>query len=798
MKELKHIKTYNTFINEAFDLQKYFDTQKIIKDIQQLASEFVEEQLDETEVPRDLATKKDNLVLWVAKSFKKELLDNSDNEEFKAYVKGSDEKDTSLKDKMFDIFNTEYREGYYAIFDYFLSTVRRSKVNIITSSYGEMYEEQQEWHDNLEVNPVDIVDETGVIVKTFSDGYYWIDIQTNNSRDEANGMGHCGKTNADTMLSLRDSNKQRHITMAVDYLDKENFTYKAIRQCKGKQNSKPVPKYHKYIVDMLLDDRMDSVVISNNEYSADRDFHLYDIENKNLLIKLMSNKEHLYKRLPLLFFEKNNNIDVVLEAFPEILENPSVLDIIYLKIKNKISEDAAYDDFENHRGVTYYFDDKDMKINSIDVDSLAKAVKHKEIANISELKKHFKTLKVYELRPDFVARYFDSKKAFFTQVSLAESIFLYRHNFISTVDKDETIEIGDDFYKVDEMGVDADATIYKIYVLGEKYNWTQLTFEDVDELENEGILKDIISTFPVYLETEDPEDVRILHENGYVNEETYNTVLEAYEEYLDNNPRKKAFLEHFVAAGEIINSKSEIYNITLIYDEVEMEHPDVEGVFLVLSDGEAEDRALEYVKDTIEECGAPEGLVEDYVDNAAILDFIKEDFNEIVRDDPESYDVVKTIKPEAEEQLDETRERLEQIEESITELNDKLSEEDDDDIIAAIEAEIESLEITKEELEEQIEELEDETNDEYYEYTDESIDARIEELTDEYADCPLDRLKEFLGSEEELLKYLKDNYWIDMDEMAEYIVRVDGRGVQLAGYDHEEIEVGDYFIYRTN
>lgn len=40
--------------------------------------------------------------------------------------------------------------------------------------------------------------------------------------------------------------------------------------------------------------------------------------------------------------------------------------------------------------------------------------------------------------------------------------------------------------------------------------------------------------------------------------------------------------------------------------------------------------------------------------------------------------------------------------------------------------------------------------------------------------------------------------YFDRDRFVDDCVNIDGRGVQLAGYDHEEHEQGEFFIYRTN
>lgn len=103
------------------------------------------------------------------------------------------------------------------------------------------------WHKSLAASGV-INDESGVILKVYPEGYYWIDLQTNNCGEEAKAMGHCGRdSRATTLLSLRDKKtKEPHVTIAY------NHETKNIAQVKGKANERPLPQYMKYVFDFLM------------------------------------------------------------------------------------------------------------------------------------------------------------------------------------------------------------------------------------------------------------------------------------------------------------------------------------------------------------------------------------------------------------------------------------------------------------------------------------------------------------------------------------------------------------------
>jgi hypothetical protein len=103
-----------------------------------------------------------------------------------------------------------------------------------------------EWHESLEASGT-IEDESGEIIKQYPEGYYWIDLKTNNSPEEGRAMGHCGRDGqATTLFSLRNSKTiEPHVTMAY------NEGSGKITQVKGKQNKKPIEKYMNFVMDLI-------------------------------------------------------------------------------------------------------------------------------------------------------------------------------------------------------------------------------------------------------------------------------------------------------------------------------------------------------------------------------------------------------------------------------------------------------------------------------------------------------------------------------------------------------------------
>ncbi len=218
-------------------------------------------------------------LLWFAKLVKNNLLEwllkEFPNDDSNKYI---------------NLHNLELNQVYYTYYtklliylndiDYMITTIvdwlksPLREENEDLSKYDKLidvYNIANEWHEELNASG-NINEEHGKVIMTFPDGFYWIDLQTTNDKDEAEAMGHCGTTTeGTTILSLR-KNKSPHVTMAIDDEDLEIIT-----QIKGRNNKKPIKKYHKYIVDLMMnpDFKPSSIRL---EYDNDGDFSVDDLE----------------------------------------------------------------------------------------------------------------------------------------------------------------------------------------------------------------------------------------------------------------------------------------------------------------------------------------------------------------------------------------------------------------------------------------------------------------------------------------------------------------------------------------
>lgn len=392
---MKYLKLFEQFINEAFNLEKMYQDHNIIKPLQEYADKVVSDATkNKSNIPSDI--KIDKVKFWVTRTLKNHILnqikdmlndyyqkgktDSNEFLEYKAsldYFKGNDKYKKSLnkliergsvesEEKFLEsvipnylrvLFEREIKPKITTIFDWLFSSVREiENIDFNKSNLNDLYSRATEWHEELKATG-EIRDEAGDIIKKYKDGYYWIDLETSDCDIEGEAMGHCGRTTADTLLSLRHIKKtgriEPHVTMAVDYENKSEKKYDTIYQIKGKENTKPISKYHKYIVDFFLDENSgDNKKISLNEYSPENDFHFSDLKDIELIKKtLKAGYYHIHDAN----IDENDELrELILKEKDDLLNNGKLsnADLIYLYEKNLINKE----DLKNNIEDVYFID----------------------------------------------------------------------------------------------------------------------------------------------------------------------------------------------------------------------------------------------------------------------------------------------------------------------------------------------------------------------------------------------------------------------------------------------------------
>jgi hypothetical protein len=190
-----------------------------------------------------------DMSLWLANQLVIKLKDDAkkrgySDEVISGYLKGENKELDKVTDNVMNILN----QYFIKVLDYVNSPLHDNKPNVNRLSLNDALEKSNQWHKEIEQNQgKQIEDEDGELIMEFPDGFYWIDLETSRSEQEGESMGHCGNTNqGTTLLSLR-RDRYPYVTVAYDENDK------IITQIKGRGNKKPVERYHKYVVDLIIE-----------------------------------------------------------------------------------------------------------------------------------------------------------------------------------------------------------------------------------------------------------------------------------------------------------------------------------------------------------------------------------------------------------------------------------------------------------------------------------------------------------------------------------------------------------------
>ena len=170
----------------------------------------------------------------------------------------------------------------------------------------ELDKKAKEWHESLGVGNGDInYVEKNDIIKDFRDengnGFYWADLDTKDSKEESERMGHCGRSSYGYIYSLRETkpinNKfkinRSHLTTAIGH---DGIMY----QLKGPKNSKPKEEYHNYILPLFYvlggEGEEDDYLVKGfgTEYASQQDFKLSDLPD-DVIRELYQNRPELFE-----------------------------------------------------------------------------------------------------------------------------------------------------------------------------------------------------------------------------------------------------------------------------------------------------------------------------------------------------------------------------------------------------------------------------------------------------------------------------------------------------------------------
>jgi len=208
-----------------------------------------------------------------------------------------------------------------------------------------------------------------------------------------------------------------------------------------------------------------------------------------------------------------------------------------------------------------------------------------------------------------------------------------------------------------------------------------------------------------------------------------------------------------------------------------------ESEYVVYEGDKIYDAAKEQLESRIEDSGFDtfmEWVWENHIDERYVRDYLYEDYSEYVRESPEDWNINKEL-------TDQQKQYLEIHQANINRLNQKLEEG------GLTEEEQEEIENDIYDYEQLMEDIKENPEGDYDE---ESIEEAIENMVDDNVDNIFDLLRDRGYDNSALLDF------VDVEAAIDYVIRTDGYGHVLNGYDGTEdsynINGEEYYVMRYN
>lgn len=178
-------------------------------------------------------------------------------------------------------------EDITGIIDWIKTGLNGNIQTIKNVDFDELVNMQDRWHKSLKAKDYDFeyIDENITILDFRDDsglGYYWVKLKTNPCTEEAERMGHCGRSGKGDLYSLR-VNELKGQTGKVSNKSLVTASIKngVVYQMKGRFNKKPSEEYYDYIIKLLLKKNPDGdymIKSFGSEYASKEDFNVMDLD----------------------------------------------------------------------------------------------------------------------------------------------------------------------------------------------------------------------------------------------------------------------------------------------------------------------------------------------------------------------------------------------------------------------------------------------------------------------------------------------------------------------------------------
>lgn len=152
--------------------------------------------------------------------------------------------------------------------------------------FDTLVEMQETWHKSLKAKEYDFeYDEKNKVILDFRNndgiGYYWVRLNQNPCTEEAQRMGHCGRSGKGDIYSLRVNELKTSGKVINKSVATAAIKNGVVYQLKGRFNKKVESIYHDYIVKLLELKNSDGeyfIKSFGSEYQSGEDFRLTDLD----------------------------------------------------------------------------------------------------------------------------------------------------------------------------------------------------------------------------------------------------------------------------------------------------------------------------------------------------------------------------------------------------------------------------------------------------------------------------------------------------------------------------------------
>ena len=240
----------------------------------------------------------------------------------------------------------------------------KSKLNTTEFSLAQLERESENWHKELEAKKAKPARQADTFIDLSHlgsrwQGWRWVSLDRSYCKMEKESAGHCGNAGAkegDNILSLRDPQNIAHLT----FIENKGV----LGEMKGRNNTKPSPRYHLPIIELLKNDKIKS--IRGGGFLQENNFSLDDLSNKEALLKIKPNldysvyrKEFIGPLLNLPDKEKLSEIEKILdERFSLDEDNNDFVYSTFQSIKEFLSWMSKWTGSNIKRNLNYGFLDE--------------------------------------------------------------------------------------------------------------------------------------------------------------------------------------------------------------------------------------------------------------------------------------------------------------------------------------------------------------------------------------------------------------------------------------------------------